>query len=260
MSRPRIFIGSSSEGKDVADAVQQNLDNFAEVTIWNQGVFNLSSNYLNDLVLQLEKVDFAILVYTADDTAEIRGQKVKIPRDNVVFETGLFMGKLGPKKVFFLAPKSIKDLRILSDLSGISYGIYDDQRLDGKLQSAVNSFCTQVKNQIKNENKSLKSNKNILKVTFNNGPERKPDVSYYCKCVVCDDYQDKEEVIDAKLRWEPGGLTAIVGNVKSDNSLKFEIYQESSPNTNESHYWETDTFYPMYSIQNCQIVKPKTRL
>ena len=36
---PQVFIASSTEGLDIAYSVQDLLDNNAECTVWDQGVF-----------------------------------------------------------------------------------------------------------------------------------------------------------------------------------------------------------------------------
>ncbi len=50
----RLFIGSSKESLDIAYATQQNLSNDAEITVWTQGVFELSASTLDSLIKQLE--------------------------------------------------------------------------------------------------------------------------------------------------------------------------------------------------------------
>jgi len=90
--RPSIFIGSSSEGLEVARSLRTQLNNDAEVTLWNEGVFTLSQGYLEALANALPRFDFAVLVFSADDQVESRGVTQIAPRDNVMFELGLFMG------------------------------------------------------------------------------------------------------------------------------------------------------------------------
>jgi predicted nucleotide-binding protein len=101
-SKPVIFIGSSKEGLDIAKAIQANLADSCECEIWNQGPFGLSEGSLESLVNALDKFDFAVLAITADDLSQIRGQLHQTPRDNVLFELGLFMGRLGKERVFGL--------------------------------------------------------------------------------------------------------------------------------------------------------------
>jgi predicted nucleotide-binding protein len=100
--RPSVFIGSSSEGLHIAEALQQLLDHEAEVTVWSQGIFDLSQSYLESLLKTLETTDFAILAVTADDMVVSRGTEREAPRDNVLFELGLFKGQLGRNRCFFV--------------------------------------------------------------------------------------------------------------------------------------------------------------
>jgi predicted nucleotide-binding protein len=82
--KPRIFIGSSNEGLEVAYAIQENLEHVSEVTVWSQGLFDLSSFTLIDLTKALENFEFAIFVFNPDDVLIIRDQEKKAIRDNVI--------------------------------------------------------------------------------------------------------------------------------------------------------------------------------
>src|SRR5690349_19066402 len=95
MLKPKIFVGSSSEGLGVARAIQMELANDASLTLWNQGCFSLGQSTLESLVAALEEFEFAILVVTADDMLVSRHKSTPCARDNVLFEIGLFMGRLG---------------------------------------------------------------------------------------------------------------------------------------------------------------------
>ena len=100
--RPSVFIGSSSEGLRIAQAVQVLLDQVCEVEIWSQGVFGLTQGTLESLVLAIEQFDFAVLVLTTDDLTISRGVERPVARDNVLFELGLFVGGLGRDRTFML--------------------------------------------------------------------------------------------------------------------------------------------------------------
>ena len=94
MIRPSVFIGSSSEGLPMAKVISELLKTEAETTIWHEGVFGLGQGTLESLVNALDNFDFAVLVLTPDDMVESRDQTWQSPRDNVLFECGLFMGHL----------------------------------------------------------------------------------------------------------------------------------------------------------------------
>jgi predicted nucleotide-binding protein len=146
--RPRLFVGSSREGMQIAEAIQANLEHDMECTIWNQGAFGLSQTRIESLEQQLKNnSEFAVLVIHPDDVTESRGEKAASPRDNVIFELGLFMGILGRSHTFMIRPHHA-DLKMPSDLAGITIATYDDQRSDGNFRGAVTSACAEIKRAI----------------------------------------------------------------------------------------------------------------
>jgi len=129
LRRPSVFIGSSAEAKRFAIAVQAALQPDAEVTVWHQGVFSSGRTYIESLMAALAQFDFAILVLTPDDAIQSRSTEILGPRENVIFELGLFMGKLGRDRTFILQ-QSGSGVKIPTDLSGVATGVYDWPRSD----------------------------------------------------------------------------------------------------------------------------------
>jgi predicted nucleotide-binding protein len=134
--KPRIFIGSSVEGLSVAYAIQQNLTHDAEPTVWDQGVFDLSKTSIESLTKAVDESDFGVFVFSPDDITKMRGNDVNSIRDNVIFEFGLFTGRLGRDRVFFVKPDGL-DMHLPTDLLGMAPGSYNPNREDGRLQAAT---------------------------------------------------------------------------------------------------------------------------
>ncbi len=95
----------------------------------------------------LRDSDFGIFVFAPDDVVSIRGDFLKVPRDNVVYEAGLFSGFLGPERCFIAVPQTVT-VHVPTDLLGMTHGSYEDNRSDGNEEAAVNSFCFKVQKQI----------------------------------------------------------------------------------------------------------------
>ena len=116
----RVFIISSAEALHIARAIQNafEYDPFT-VTVWTDGVFRASWYPVESLEAQLDASDFAIAIAEPDDLLQSRGQSAASPRDNVIFELGLFIGRLGRRRSLLLEPRG-EEVKLPSDLSGIT--------------------------------------------------------------------------------------------------------------------------------------------
>jgi len=141
--KPRVFIGSSTEGLQVAEVIQLGLEEAAECTLWTQSTFAPGQTTIESIVDVSVQYDFAVLVLTADDMAVKRGVGAAGPRDNVLFELGLFTGALGRARTFMVYSRDDK-LRLPSDLNGVTAVMYG-KRSDGNLEAALGPVCTRIK-------------------------------------------------------------------------------------------------------------------
>jgi hypothetical protein len=140
MRKKRIFIGSSSEELSIAESVKKILEPEFEVVIWNDtiwdtSVFKINNNFLHDLLKATLQFDYGILLGTTDDKVLVRDSEVLQSRDNVLFELGLFMGRLGLSKCAFVVEK---ELNILSDVKGISLARFSK----GDFNSLISAIST----------------------------------------------------------------------------------------------------------------------
>ncbi len=142
---PRVFIGSSTESKKAAMAVKKAMDRVSEATVWTQGnVFEPGKFTLESLEEQSRCSDFAVMVFSPDDLIFCRGKRQAGPRDNVIFELGLFMGATDRKRAFVVTPRG-KKLKIPSDLLGTNLVMYS---VGGgiTLEQSVDAACETIRN------------------------------------------------------------------------------------------------------------------
>ena len=145
--RPALFIGSSTQGLDVARAVEFNLKDDADVTLWCSGVFGLSHGTLQSLVAALDRFDFAVLVLTPDDLLSSHDVVSQAPRDNVLFELGLFMGRLGPTRTFIICSDAA--MKLPSDLAGVTVAHYESRRVTTEPKAAVSPACFDIRQSVR---------------------------------------------------------------------------------------------------------------
>jgi len=116
----RVFVISSVEALPVARAVENAFAHDPFLTfVWSNGVFRVTNYTLESLERELEQSDFAVAVAHPDDTTNIRDEDWPTPRDNVIFELGFFMGRLGRQRAILMEPQGAK-VKLPSDLAGIT--------------------------------------------------------------------------------------------------------------------------------------------
>lgn len=148
-----LFIGSSSEGLIVArqlkTALEEQLADTIECRIWEDAkIFSLNKSALDSLLIAARKFDYGILVATKDDIATVRKVKRYIPRDNVMFEMGMFIGSLGLTRAYLLVEKESK---LPTDYNGVTIS-YFERETDGSLKAAVSKIVTAISSSSKSFN------------------------------------------------------------------------------------------------------------
>src|SRR5437764_5044111 len=123
MNKPRIFLGSSGKQAKLLQAITRGLKDVADVEPWTT-TFNPGRSTLDRLVELSQEVDFAAFVFAQDDwtTTDSSESGQASPRDNVVFEAGLFGGTLGMRRTFILHATGAKLPSDLLGLTCVRYG------------------------------------------------------------------------------------------------------------------------------------------
>lgn len=141
--KPKAFIMSSVEGLDVAQEIQSGIQRDTLPTVWTNGVFWASSYPLESLENAVEDSDFGIAVAKFEDVVTSRGSSHAAMRDNVVFELGMFIGRLGRHRTFLVHPET-KDLVLPSDLKGITSLSYIMPSKPDELAARIAPVCTEI--------------------------------------------------------------------------------------------------------------------
>ncbi|MCW4331776.1 MAG: nucleotide-binding protein [Candidatus Thiodiazotropha endolucinida] len=142
-TKPRVFIGSSSKHLYIAEALQQGLTQSADVEVWNQGIFEASEVVFTKLTEVAKEFDAAVFVLSPDDLVVKKERELNQPRDNVLFEIGLFMGSLGAKNVWLVVSRKDK-LALPSDFNGLNPITWEMQK-SGNLRASIGEACTEIK-------------------------------------------------------------------------------------------------------------------
>jgi hypothetical protein len=128
MDKPRIFLGSSGKQEKLLRALTRGLEDIAHVEPWTTS-FDPGTTTLERLLELAHGVDFAAFVFARDDwttnspsASDTTASGQASPRDNVVFEAGLFGGALGMRRTFILHASGSKLPSDLLGLTCVRYG------------------------------------------------------------------------------------------------------------------------------------------
>lgn len=140
---PKVFVICASEALMIANTIQFAFDHEAIFKIWSNEVFRASQYPLESLADAIEEADFAIAIASPEDIVRKRGSEVSIPRDNVLVELGMSIGKLGRERSMVLVPRRA-EVELPSDFKGLNLIPYKDGD-DKDLAALLGPACHQIR-------------------------------------------------------------------------------------------------------------------
>lgn len=154
-NRPSIFIGSATESHSIAKKAASFFDKEKfEVDTWKMNIFGQKDEDGNSLsnAEQLKNFtdiyDYAIFVFTPDDKLVSQTRKdleddtyinAYSVRHNVVFEFGLFLGRIGAERSFILYEDDIKNF-IDFFFTDLAENLDDTSMHDSKKRFKIESY------------------------------------------------------------------------------------------------------------------------
>jgi len=97
------------------------------------------------LIDVLDESDFGLFILAPSDVTEIKEREKQTVRNNVIFELGLFIGRLGTDRCFLITPRGTDDLHLPTDLLGITPADFDPGRQDGNMRAALGPACNRIR-------------------------------------------------------------------------------------------------------------------
>jgi hypothetical protein len=141
---PKVFVVSAKEDGMIRDALQESLSSVAEIVTWNrEDLWQPGHSIIEQLLEFPRKYDFAIAIFGPTDIKITREVQEYQPRDNVIFETGMFMSYLGKDRTFIVMPDT-PPVKILIDLAGLITCRYDSFTPKAGWMGALKTTCTKI--------------------------------------------------------------------------------------------------------------------
>jgi hypothetical protein len=225
MDKPRIFLGSSGKQAKLLEGLTQALEGSCHVEPWMTS-FNPGTSTLERLLELTREVDFAAFVFAQDDWTSASPQAspepdsgLASPRDNVVFEAGLFGGALGMRRTFILHAEGSK---LPTDLLGLTCVRYEE----GIAADEIGIVSDKLRQAIENEGCLARIEGEWWQFSLTARTEREPSAVSLLKIVRC-----RDGTLDVNGRsWrEDGTLSARYWS---------EAVKEKSDPSGIFYYWK----------------------
>jgi hypothetical protein len=159
VEKPELVVFSSGKvaHAGITGAIRDELSKRGfTVTLWTEGFFPVTEIALKAFLKQLLCYDAAVVVLGDDDIRRDPGQtrsEQHVPRDNVIFELGACMSRLGTKKTFIVCPDS-PEVVLPSYFLGVGRLTYETTRTAANPNAAVGSACDAVAREFANFDRS----------------------------------------------------------------------------------------------------------
>ena len=222
MNKPRIFLGSSGKQATLLEALTRGLEDVAHVEPWTT-VFNPGVSTLERLVELTREVDFAAFVFAQDDwttvgTPAADGAQAS-PRDNVVFEAGLFGGVIGMRRTFILHANGSK---LPSDLLGLTCVRYDGATAEAEIES----ICQRLRSAIENEGRASRIDGHWWQFSLTERTAKEPSALGLLRFS-----RDRKGVLEMTGRgWQDDGALS--------SRYQSEAVKEKSDSSGVFYYWK----------------------
>lgn len=149
-ARPRVFFICSAEALEIAECIRAGLDHEdATFEIWSdEQIFPAGGYPIEALERAVDDADFGIAIAQPDDLIRSRHRQAAVPRDNVIFELGFFLSRLGRKRTVLLVPRG-ESVQLPSDFKGLTPLDYKVASKEEKLSSALGPTIYRIKEILK---------------------------------------------------------------------------------------------------------------
>lgn len=216
---PRVFLGSASENLGTLEEVGNQLQTCASVVLWNDRSMRVPNEYFLETLRRMAPTfDFAVFHFGGVDRVKFRSKTLDAPRDNVIFEAGLFMATLGRKRTLVIWPRVVdRPLKILTDLAGLDLIPFEVPKSKVKQRDALQACCLEVVNHIR----KLGPRPRPVKVAVR-GPRDVSEAGEVLKALIIRDLQKEGRAIiqnialDMDITW-PVLKDRLLGNSAIEN-------------------------------------------
>lgn len=148
MSPPKVFIGSPAETLSLAVILQSHLERCSSAHAYHERVFEINRGPLESVLKAVDEYDFACLLAPPLDALSSREQEQVVTRTNIILEYGLFLGRLGPERVFLLYPRDTPP-EFPSDLEGVTHIDYKTVDDDNPAVAVLAPAAQQIEEKIR---------------------------------------------------------------------------------------------------------------